>query len=131
MLDLAHAWHRRCLVDPVVSHPFSHPEHLERLVAYWGESLGGPPTYTETMGDETHVRRLHAGNGEHTEMDRRAVECFAGALADTGLADDERLRAVLVEWFTRATGVLASHPDTPDDVPSGLEVPRWTWDGPA
>ena len=44
-LDLAHAWHARCLADPVVSHAFSHgfhPRHTERLAAYWAEALDGP-----------------------------------------------------------------------------------------
>ena len=46
-LNLAHAWHERCLADSVVSHAFSHgyhPQHTERLAAYWAEALGGPPS---------------------------------------------------------------------------------------
>jgi hemoglobin len=53
-LRLAHAWHARCLADPIVSHAFSHgyhPQHTERLAAYWAEALGGPPSYTSSMGD--------------------------------------------------------------------------------
>jgi hemoglobin len=65
-LTLAHAWHQRSLRDPLVSPPFSHPglhpQHPERLAAYWAEALGGPPVYTDAMGDESHVLRLHAGN---------------------------------------------------------------------
>lgn len=72
LVRLATAWHRRCLQDPVVSHAFSrpglHPQHVERLAAYWGEALGGPAGYTAGMGDHSHVLRLHAGNGEHAEM---------------------------------------------------------------
>lgn len=79
LIALAHAWHRRCLADPVVSHAFSHPgqhpEHTERLAAYWGEALGGPPAYTDLAVDESHVLRLHAGNGDHQEMDERAQTC--------------------------------------------------------
>ena len=44
-MNLARAWHARCLADPVVSHAFSHgyhPQHTERLAAYWAEALGGP-----------------------------------------------------------------------------------------
>ena len=47
---LALAWHERVLADEVVSHAFSqgyHPEHTERLAAYWAEALGGPKTYTD------------------------------------------------------------------------------------
>lgn len=38
---LATAHHARCLQDPELSHPFSHPDqhpqHVERLAAYWAE----------------------------------------------------------------------------------------------
>jgi hemoglobin len=49
MLRLAHAWHARVLADDEVSHAFAHgyhPEHTERLAAYWGEALGGPAAYS-------------------------------------------------------------------------------------
>ena len=95
-LNLARAWHARCLADPVVSHAFSHgyhPQHTERLAAYWAEALGGPREYTESMGDESRVVRMHSGNGEHVEMDERAQTCFAQALDDAGIPDDPRLRS--------------------------------------
>jgi len=81
-LDFAHAWHVRCLADPIVSHAFSHgfhPQHTERLAAYWAEALGGPSNYTASMGSESIVVRMHAGNGEHKEMDERAIAYFEGA----------------------------------------------------
>src|SRR5664279_3663169 len=40
MLRLAEAWHARVMADEVVSHAFSHgfhPQHSERLAAYWAE----------------------------------------------------------------------------------------------
>lgn len=79
LLRLARAWHARVMLDEVVSHAFSHgfhPEHSERLAAYWAEALGGPTTFSATYGDETSVVRLHSGNGPHEEMDRRAIACF-------------------------------------------------------
>ncbi len=131
---LAHAWHRRCLEDPVVSHAFSHgelhPQHVERLAAYWAEALGGPADYTGAMGEHSHVLRLHSGNGEHEEMDERAQDCFAVALDDAGLPDDERLRSTVKEYFRWATAGMAAHPDSADDVPPGLRLPRWSWNGP-
>ena len=132
MLRLAEAWHRRVLADAVVSHAFSHgfrPDHTERLAAYWTEALGGPAWYSGAMGDETAVLRLHAGNGEHAEMDARAIACFDRALEDAGLASDERLRAALHGYFAWATTELARYPESPDSVPDGLAVPRWSWDG--
>lgn len=131
--DLAHAWHRQCLQDEVVSHAFSrpgqHPEHVERLAAYWAEALGGPADYSETMADHSHVLRLHSGNGEHEEMDERAQVCFAHALDDAGLPDDERLRSTLKDYFRWATSLMATHPDSADAVPEGLKLPQWSWTG--
>jgi hemoglobin len=133
VLALAHAWHERVLADPVVSHAFSHgfrDDHTERLAAYWVEQLGGPPAYTTGLGDQSHVVRLHSGNGEHHEMDERAVECLVRALDDAGLPTDPTLRATLTAWFRWGIGLMDAHPDSADDVPDGLALPRWTWDGP-
>jgi hemoglobin len=132
ILRLAAAWHRRVLADDVVSHAFSHgfrADHTERLAAYWAEALGGPAAYSGGMGDETSVLRLHAGNGEHAEMDARAIECFDRALEDAGLAGDEPLRAALHDYFAWAVAEQARYPESPDAVADGLHVPRWSWDG--
>ena len=134
LLALARAWHRRCLADPVVSHAFAHPglhpAHIERLAAYWGEALGGPPEYTARLGDHSQVLRLHAGNGEHREMDDRAQDCFERALEDAGVPDDERLRTTLRDYFHWATAGMAAFPDSADEVPGGLDLPHWSWQGP-
>ena len=132
-LRLAHAWHARCLADPVVSHAFSqgyHPAHTERLAAYWAEALGGPPRYSASMGNETSVTMMHSGNGEHVEMDERAQVCFAQALDDAELPADARLRTTLKAYFGWATARMATYPQSADDVPSGLPLGRWSWDGP-
>ncbi len=132
MRALAHAWHERVLGDEVVAHAFSHgydPHHTERLAAYWGEALGGPPAFSAAYGDETAVVRMHSGNGLHDEMDDRAIACFDTALADVGLAE-EPLRDVLHAYFAWATRTtMGGYPDSPDDVPDGLRIPRWSWEG--
>ena len=124
VLALAHAWHERVLADSVVSHAFSHGfrgDHTERLAAYWAEVLGGPATYSQTMGDEAHVVRLHTGNGPHDEMDRRAVDCFAAALRDVGVP--EAHHEALVGWFRDANQYVNHHFGSPDAVPDGLPMP--------
>jgi hemoglobin len=130
---LAEAWHARVMADEEVSHAFSHgyrPDHSERLAAYWAEALGGPPMYSQHYGDETSVVRIHSGNGSHDEMDRRAIACFDQALDDAGLAADGRLRQVLHDYFAWATTTtMARYHRSADDVPDGLRVPRWSWDG--
>lgn len=133
ILRLADAWHTRVMEDEVVSHAFSHgyhPQHTERLAAYWAEALGGPTTYSRLYGDETSVVRMHSGNkGPHEEMDQRAIACFDQALEDAGLARDEQLRSVLHDYFAWATRTtMARYPDSKDSVPHGLHIPMWSWD---
>jgi len=135
LLRLAHAWHARVMADDVVRHAFSHgfhPEHSRRLASYWAEALGGPATYSSTLGDETSVVRMHSGNGPHEDMDRRAIDCFDQALADVGMAVSQPVGRVLHDYFTWATTTtMARYHASADDVPDGLTLPRWSWDGPS
>ena len=116
-----------------MSHAFSHgfdPDHTKRLAAYWAEALGGPTTFSTAYGDETSVVRIHSGNGPHEEMDRRAIACFDHALEDAGLAGDDRLRQELHDYFAWATTTtMARYHRSADDVPDGLHIPHWSWDG--
>ena len=107
ILRLAEAWHRRVLADEVVEPRLqprvpARPHRAARRVLGGGAGRSGPRTAAR-MGDETAVLRLHAGNGEHAEMDARAIACFDRALEDAGLASDERLRAALHAYFAWAT----------------------------
>src|SRR6266508_5607308 len=133
LFRLAEAWHRRVMGDEIVSHAFSHgfhPQHSERLAAYWAEALGGPTTYSGRYGDETSVVRIHSGNGPHEEMDQRAINCFDQALQDAGLDSDERLRRVLHDYFAGATTTTMSrYHDSAEVVPDGLHIPKWSWHG--
>lgn len=132
LLALAEAWHRRCLADPILAHPFEggvHPQHTERLAAYWSEQLGGPASYTESISDHSHVVRVHSGNGPHEQMDGRAVAAFVLALDDAGIPTDPDLRFQLIAWFTWATAMLNHRWTTPDEVPSDLPLPGWGWEG--
>lgn len=130
---LARAWHQRCLAHPVASHPFEHgdlhPQHVERLAAYWAEALGGPTAFTETMNTEAEVLRMHAGNGTHRELDAVVVELFDGAMDDVGLTD-QPLRGVLHDYFAWSTDRMGKHPDSPDSVADDARMPHWDWDGP-
>ncbi len=132
VLRLAHAWHERVLADDIVAHAFSHgfhPQHTERLAAYWTEAWGGPSVYSERYGSESSVVRMHSGNGPHGEMDRSAIECFDRAMDDIGLADSV-LRLALHDYFVWATTTtMAAYPDSGDNVPDELTIPHWSWDG--
>ena len=133
LLRLAAAWHRRVMADEVVSHAFSHGfhhQHTERLAAYWAEALGGPTTFSDTYGDETAVVRMHSGNGTHEDMDHRAIACFDQAMDDVGIDSGDPLRQVLHDYFAWATvTTMDAYPESSDDVPAGLPIPHWSWEG--
>ena len=63
-LALAEAHHRRCVADPELNHPFSHPDqhpqHVERLAAYWAEVFGGPPRFSRECSDHSAVLRMRS-----------------------------------------------------------------------
>lgn len=97
-LRLAAAHHARCLEDPVLNHPFSHPghpQHLERLASYWAEVFGGPPRFSLEYGDQSAMLDLHARTGADDDLGSRFVECFAKAIDDCGLPDDPEFRSAL------------------------------------
>jgi hemoglobin len=63
-------------------------------------------------------------------MDQRAIACFDQALEDVGLARDEQLRCALHDYFAWATtNTMAHYHESADDVPAGLHIPKWSWDG--
>jgi hemoglobin len=132
-LALAHAHHARCIADPELNHPFSHPgghpQHIERLAAYWGEVLGGPPAYSLHCSNQTDLITMHAGNGDMSDLSRRFVECFVAAIDDAGLPGDERFRRALRDYMEWAVGQFNAHPSGKHTVRSGLEVPHWDWNG--
>ena len=131
MLALARAHHQRCLDDPYLNHPFSHkdqtPDHVERLAAYWGEVLGGPPVYSTEFKDQAALLRMHSGNGDMSELGRRFVECFVGAADDAGLPDDPDFRAALRSYMEWAVADVLLYGD--GGVPDRVAMPHWTWAG--
>jgi len=133
-LALAAAHHARCLADPDLNHPFSHPgqhpQHVERLAAYWMEVLGGPAAYSELAADHSGVLQMHAGNGDMSDMGRRFIACFVGAFDDAGLPEDPELRTALTAYMQWAVDEVLSYEDEDAVVPTGLDMPRWSWDGP-
>lgn len=133
-LALARAHHARCLADPELNHPFDRddldPEHVERLAAYWAEVLGGPPRFSREYADQAAVLRLHAGNGDVSDLARRFVECFVAAADDAGLPADPALRAALRDYMVWAVEDVLAYSPVDTVVPERVAMPRWGWDGP-
>ena len=133
-LALATAHHARCLADPELNHPFSHddqhPQHVERLAAYWAEVMGGPPAYSRACGDQAAVLRMHAGNGDISDLGERFLRCFDAAADDAGLPDDPDFRAALHDYMRWAVDDVAlGHRDGAAGVDPRAPMPRWGWEG--
>lgn len=132
-LAFAAALHTRCLADPELNHPFSHqdqhPQHVQRLAAYLAETMGGPPGYSRDCGDQSGLVLLHSGNGDMSDLGERFVGCFMLAADDAGWPDDPRFRAAIRSYIEfQVDDVALSHPDD-IDIPPGLTIPHWSWDG--
>ncbi len=130
---LAQAHHARCLADPELNHPFSHrdqhPQHVERLGAYWAEVMGGPPTFTAECGDQSTVLVMHAGHGDMSDLGERFLACFVAALDDVDMPDDPDFRAAMRDYMRWAVDDVLSHSDDRDTIPRAMTTPRWSWTG--
>lgn len=129
---LAAAHHARCLADPVLNHPFSHPghpDHVQRLGQYWAEVCGGPATFSATAGDQSHVLGMHAHMGADDDLGDRFLACFVASFDDAGLPADRELREALTSYMRWAVDDVMSYTPMDSVVPVEEPVPRWSWDG--
>ena len=131
-LALATAHHLRCLDDPELNHPFSHPghpQHIERLAGYWAEVFGGPPVYSESCGGQSAMLELHSATGAEDDLGRRFVACFVQAIDDAGLPADPEFRDALRAYMEWAVSDVMSYSPHGSRVPAALPTPRWGWKG--
>jgi hemoglobin len=131
-LALAAAHHERCLKDPVLNHPFSHPgqpDHLQRLASYWGEVFGGPPRYSEVYGGQALMLGVHAGQGADDDLGDRFVSCFVQAADDAALPRDPAFRASLRGYMEWAVHEVLSYSPRGSKVPPSMPLPHWSWSG--
>jgi hemoglobin len=132
-LALARAHHRRCIEDPELNHPFSHddqhPEHVERLAAYWAEVLGGPTAYSQSCGDQSGLLHMHSGNGDMGDLPERFLNCFVLAMDDIGLPGEAEFRAAMTAYMEWALADVLVYSAMGSVVPPGRAMPRWGWDG--
>ena len=131
-LRLASAHHERCLKDPVLSHPFSHPghpRHVERLGNYWSEVFGGPPRYSEVSHGQSEMLTIHSGMNADEDLGNRFVECFVMAVEDAGLPADPEFRDGLRAYMEWAVQDIYVYNCPGSKVPGEATIPRWTWSG--
>lgn len=121
LLRLCRRWHELCLTDAVAEHPFSGPLHAQhdvRLAAYLAQALGGPELYTAGYGDESSMRRFHAGNGTSRELNDACLRLFDQALSEVGIEDEAQRR--ISTYFREATEAFDAHAGSKDLVRDGL-----------
>ena len=131
-LLLATAHHERCLADPVLNHPFSHPgdpNHVQHLAAYWAEVFGGPRRYSSSWRGQSSVLRIHASTGAEDDLGRRFVECFVAAADDAGLPAHPEFRKALRDYMEWAVAQVMDISPPGSVVPESLPFPHWSWDG--
>ncbi len=129
---LAAAHHERCLQDPVLEHPFSHPghpQHVERLGNYWAEVFGGPPLYSRSSDGQSGMLTLHSGIEADDDLGARFLACFLHAIDDARLPEDPDFRGALRSYMQWATEDVHTYNPKGSIVPTDLAVPRWGWDG--
>lgn len=61
---------------------------------------------------------MHAGNGEHPDLDEACLDLFDQALTDVGI--DRHTAASVSAYFRRATQAMNAYSDSADQVPDGL-----------
>jgi hemoglobin len=127
-LKLAARHHELCLADPELNHPFAHPDahpqHVERLAAYWAEVFGGPSTYP---GGHSAMLTVHACEEIPAGWDRLFLACFVQAAGDTGFPED--VRPVLKAYMEWALAEVVGYSAKGSVVAANLPTPQWGWDG--
>lgn len=127
-LTLAAKHHERCLADPELNHPFAHPgghpQHVERLGAYWAEVFGGPATFP---GGHSAMLTVHSCQEIPDGWDGRFLACFVQAADDAGFPED--VKPALAAYMEYAVAEVVRYAPKGSVVPKSLPTPKWGWDG--
>lgn len=99
--------------------------HVPHLAMWLCEVFGGPPLYSETLGDISLMLQRHAGLEITDGQRERFVECVS-RVVDRDVSDTEARKAIVsyFEWGTKIAQVNSKADHVPD--PSA-GVPRWGW----
>jgi hemoglobin len=69
-------------------------------------------------------------HGFHPDHTTRLAAYWAEAMTDIALSESDPVRHALQEYFEWATHAsMARYQRSADDVPEGLNLPHWSWDG--
>jgi len=103
----------------------SPPSHVPHLAMWLCEVFGGPPLWTDTLGDIGRMLAKHA-QLDLGEAQRVRFRDLATAAARAHVSD-ERAVAAMGEYFDWGTKVAVDN-SKPDHVPDAAAgVPHWDW----
>src|SRR6266508_3743051 len=100
LFRLAEAWHSRVMADEIVSHAFSHgfhPQHTERLAAYWAEAPAWQRRKERERGGERVDRLLVVPPVLAQQILELLVPERSQPVGGTGRPGADLLRADLLE----------------------------------
>ena len=103
------------------------PGHAERVAAFVGEVVGGPPAYSTEHGGHPAMVRKHLGRTLSEPQRRRWMELLLDCADEVGIVADPEFRSALVaylEWGSRLA-VVNSQPGS--EATEGVPMPRWGW----
>jgi truncated hemoglobin YjbI len=127
---VARAMHEAMKADPLLGSRFraAAESHVPHLAMWLCEVFGGPPLYSQTLGDIAPMLARHAGQAIGDEQRARFVELARAAAVGCFPPGSERAVDAFtryIEWGARVA-VANSQPGHVADPTAG--VPRWSWD---
>ncbi|NNG40799.1 hypothetical protein HJ588_16170 [Flexivirga sp. ID2601S] len=83
--------------------------------------MGDPSIYEAAGGRDVMLRIAAAWHD-------RAIECFAGALHDAGVAANLEIYDAMLSYWGWATWYpMYAYHESPAEVPAKLPMPQWDW----
>ncbi len=115
--------------DPFLAPLFARmsPDHPERVAAWLGEVLGGPPRYSETYGGYDRMISQHLGKDLREEWRRHWVELLVRSADEVGMPADPEFRAAFVAYLEWGSRIAAENSAPGVEPPARMPVPRWWW----
>jgi hemoglobin len=126
---LLETFYQRVPRDPLLAPVFAgmKPDHAQHVAAFVGEVLGGPRTYSATLGGHPGMIRHHLGRALTEAQRARWMQLLLQCADDVGCPSDPEFRSAFVaylEWGTRLA-VINSQPGAGVDESSPM--PHWGW----
>jgi hemoglobin len=122
-------FYTRVPADPVLAPVFAQmsPEHSRHVARFVAEVLGGPKSYSQSLGGHPHMIRRHLDRSLKESERKRWMELLLQCADEIGVPSDPEFRSALVaylEWGTRLA-VLNSQPGVA--VVEESPMPQWGW----